>query len=160
LPPEEPWFRHPCGKDYLLLRALTLDNWLTWGDALPSNPQSWPLLESGHAEWIEALARLLDRTLLFARPAAARLGYSPFRVDRWFDPHDPGTVWSEGRICRFAVDEVSPPEFVQAGHKAVSPRHMNICVDSAGWIQAEVTAMPPPPKPKKAAQPSRRSGRK
>jgi hypothetical protein len=143
---DERRFRHPNGESYLLLRAVTLDNWITWRDVLPKNPQSRELLSEYQAGWIEPLALTLHRILECSWPGASKLGESPFKVDRWFDPHDPGTPWEEGRCCQFSVREVSPERFVANGRKLITPRYIKLGVNLAGWIQAELLAVPPLPK--------------
>ena len=143
-----PSFRHPSGEEYLLIRSITQDNWLTWRDALPRNPMAWTLLSSFHASWVESLAATLGRVLEASWPGSQKLLESPFRVDRWFDPYDPGTPWGDGRCCRFSVQGLDPECFASGGRKTFSPRHLKIAAVPNGWIQAELIAVPPAPKRK------------
>lgn len=140
---DERCFSHPNGESYRLLRAVTLDNWITWRDVLPRNPQSQTLLGEYQVSWIEPLAATLYRILECSWPGAARLGESPFRVDRWFDPHDPGTPWEEGRCCQFSVAELNPERFVTHGRKLITSRYIKLGLNPAGRIQAELRAVPP-----------------
>lgn len=153
---DAPSFLHPNGEVYLLLRAVTLDNWITWKDVLPKNPQSWAHLGEYQASWIEPLAAALNRVLECAMPGAARLGESPFRVDRWFDPHDPNTPWEEGRCCQFSVMEMDAHHFVAKGRKLIPADQLSLAVNPAGWIQAELLAVPPTPKAKASRNASKR----
>ena len=145
---DERRFTHPNGKTYPLLRAVTLDNWICWRDVLPKNPQSHALLSDRQVGWIEPLAATLYRILECSWPGAAKLGESPFRVDRWFDPHDPGTPWEEGRCCQFFVAELNPERFVANGRKLIASRYIKLEARPTGAIQAELLAVPPGPKVK------------
>lgn len=150
-------FLHPRDGWLLTLRAITYDNWLQWQHALPVNPQSRALLGQAETLWIEALARQLHR-IHEACPGYKALRDSPFAVERWFDPHDPGTPWSEGRCCRFRVKDLHSRVFLERADRLRLPKQFKIEANDRGVLLARLEGDRPPAAP--AAQSSRGSGRK
>lgn len=100
-PPLGPMFQFPGGRWCDLQRAIVFDSWLTWRHALPGRRTERLQLESEQVRNIATLARLI--TVAHGKLSRLRPKDSPFRVQRWWDPHD--SKWSHGRRC---IIEITP----------------------------------------------------
>lgn len=147
-------FLHPGGEWFYVFRALSLDSWLTWRHALPASPASRSMLTIAEAVWIETLGDALHRVHQTLR-GYSRLSDTPFVVQRWYDPHDPGTPWAEGRRCRFSLKDTSPEDFAKAAGEVIRPRWLTTKATPDGWIEA--TALALPVRNRRRAQRSRKS---
>jgi hypothetical protein len=150
-------FLHPSGEWFLVLRAITHDNWLQWKHALPANPNSRLLLGAEEARWVEALAAQLHRIHEIC-PGYKSLKDSPFVVDRWFDPHDEGDLWSRGAVCRFWIKDLHSRVFLERSGRLRLPKQFKLSLDGTDRLVATLGGDTPPAIP--PAQRSRGSGRK
>lgn len=109
----EDEFLSPDGNWYYSFRAIVLDSWLLWRDALPLEPELRQLLDEDIYDSITALARRLHafhQTL----PNYKQLADSPFKVTRWWDPSDDDPFWSKGRSCLFRLDGYTSQDIAYA----------------------------------------------
>lgn len=98
-------FLAPTGEWFNIYRAISLDNWLIWKDALPEETYLWPQLNRDVYESIRALgARIHGLHQLL--PDYRRLNDSPFTVSRWWDPRD-DEGWQNGDRCLLKIDGYS-----------------------------------------------------
>lgn len=101
-PDEE--FQGPTGEWFSVYRAIVLDSWLTWKDALPERPLRRPIGEEV-AKSITALAQKIHGAHI-QLPDYRRLSSSPFRVGRWWDPLA-ADEWSTGTKVLLRLEHYS-----------------------------------------------------
>lgn len=99
----EDEFLAPDGNWYYSFRAIVLDSWLLWRDALPPELELRQRLDQFTFDSITALARRLH-AFHQSLPNYKQLTDSPFKVTRWWDPSDADPFWSQGRSCLFRLD--------------------------------------------------------
>lgn len=99
----EDEFLAPDGNWYYVFRAIVLDSWLLWRDALPPEPDLRLQLDEHIFDSITALARRLH-SFHQGLPDYRQLTDSPFTVSRWWDPSDPDPFWNQGRSCLFRLN--------------------------------------------------------
>lgn len=99
----EDEFLAPDGKWYYSFRAIVLDSWLLWRDALPPELELRQRLDQPIFDSITALARRLH-AFHQGLPNYKQLSDSPFKVTRWWDPADEDPFWNQGRSCLFRLD--------------------------------------------------------
>lgn len=120
-------FQHPSGGWYLLDRAITRDNWLTWRHALPQNRHLRNQLPGAISDAIVALAFRID-ALHQHLPGYQGLRDCPFVVSRWWDPFASDDNWSSGRSCLLRIEGFASDQlleaFVDSGqrHWSATPR--------------------------------------
>lgn len=147
------WFQTPTGERFNTCRAITLDNWLLWRDALPDNPGHWGLLRVPQFEAIVELGgrlHAMHQTL----PDYRCLSDTPWTVSRWWDPFaDDG--WEAGERCLLRL----------AGYRAEqlpldwSRRQLGLELKpvSTHWLECSLGAPPAPAPPPRNGAP--RAGR-
>lgn len=150
------WFETPTGERYNTCRAITLDNWLLWRDALPDNPQHWKLLEVPQFETIVELAgriHAMHQTL----PDYRCLSDTPWTVSRWWDPFAEDG-WDAGdhcllRLAGYRVDQL-PADWCD--------RSLGLVLRpvSTHWLECSLgVPSAPEPRPRSAARQAARSPR-
>jgi len=108
-------FHHPVGGWYLLDRAITHDNWLTWRHALPGPRHQRNSLPIEISDTIIALARKIDE-LHQRLPGYKALVDCPFEVPRWWEPHA-GDEWATGRCCLLRIEGFTADQVLEALHR-------------------------------------------
>lgn len=96
-------FRTPSGEWYNIYRAICLDSWLIWKDALPDNPYLWDRLNEEAYEAIRSLGARIH-ALHQLLPNYRRLSESPFTVSHWWDPVD-DQGWDAGDRCLLKIED-------------------------------------------------------
>jgi hypothetical protein len=119
-------FNHPGLGWTLVFRAITLDNWLLWRDALPPDLVSRKGLTPEVAKSIERLASELHATHQ-AVPGYSRLSDSPWRVVRWWSPRE-GHDWATGRQAQLSLQGVPAAQFADLVHFG-SPMAIQLVAD-------------------------------
>ena len=132
-------FQAPDGRWYLLWRAVSYDSWLVWRDALPDSHQQRQRLDQRCYDTIVQLGRAIHEIHL-RLPEYRRLGDSPFRVGRWWDP-DGEPPWCEGRRVLLRHRHLSAAEFL---HYRPPRSELQGQVISHHWLELELPLKPAP----------------
>jgi hypothetical protein len=108
----EDEFQAPDGAWYYSFRAIVLDSWLLWRDALPPELALRQQLSQPVSDNITALARRLH-CFHQSLPDYRQLTDSPFVVTRWWDPSDEDPFWNQGRSCLFRLKNYVSTDLVR-----------------------------------------------
>lgn len=127
-------FQGPSGEWFSIFRAIVLDSWLTWKDALPDHPIRGPLDEE-IASSITGLALRIHAAHV-ALPDYRRLSESPFRVSRWWDPFA-NDDWQTGAKVLLRLEHYSAQRFA-----AKIPQRLNLQVRSQSDQWLEIALQP------------------
>ena len=112
LPPGAPtWYSHCKDEHLLFCRAIVYDSWLTWGHALPREPELLSQLDREAEEYIRTLAMHLHQVHK-QMPEWKQINECHFHVKRWFDPEAEESHWREGRAALMRYDDVSAADFM------------------------------------------------
>lgn len=109
-------FQLPDGDWYYSFRAIVLDSWLLWRDALPEERSLRSLMDQNVHDNIVSLARkihLLHQSL----PEYRTLFHSPFHVTKWWDPREEDPDWSSGRSCLLRLDGYEASTLINIAEK-------------------------------------------
>jgi len=137
-------FHHPVGGWYLIDRAITYDNWLTWRHALPCLGHLRNRLPVETSDVIIALALKID-SLYQELPGFASLASPPFEVIRWWDPLAQDE-WSTGRRCLLRDRVFTRTQVLDAfingreGHWSVTPEPLEDPLGTVFEFQLATTA--------------------
>jgi hypothetical protein len=101
-------FQGPNGDWFSIYRAIVLDSWLTWKDALPDQPMTGPL-DTDVASAITTLACKIHAAHM-QLPDYRRLTQTPFRVGRWWDPFATDG-WEDGSRVLIRLEHYSAQRF-------------------------------------------------
>lgn len=129
-------FLHPQSGWTLLARAITLDNWLSWRDALPRDHPRRGCLTTAAAANIAALAEGIH-AVHRRFPDYRSLGDTPFRVAHWWDPSEESER-HDGSVCRFRIENFTSQDIVQ--HAAACP---GIRLDIATGLYVDAILLSP-----------------
>jgi len=125
-------FRLPTGVWWSSWRAIVLDSWLMWRDALPASEEERGQLTPLVMRRIADLARRIH----FAHqqmPDYRLLQESPFTVGRWWDPYD-DDEWDTGGRCLFKVEGYSADEVIRYLSLRTQPNATRI---SSNWVEIQ-----------------------
>lgn len=125
-PDEE--FQGPNGDWFSVYRAIVLDSWLTWKDALPGRPLRGPMREDV-AKAITALAQKIHSAHI-QLPDYRRLSSSPFRVGRWWDPLATDE-WSTGGNVLLRLEHYNAQRFAS---KIPARLNLRVRPQSEHWV--------------------------
>lgn len=144
VPPHLPYayhdddeFLHPDEGWLLLDRAIVYDSWLAWRHALPESRAARERLTAEAALAITALAYEVHR-IHQRLPGYMRLGASPFKVSRWWDPYA-DDEWAAGGICLFRIDDFRGA-IVKDRQEPSS--QVSLRVLSEHWVEASLISEP------------------
>lgn len=122
-------FQGPDGDWFSIYRAIVLDSWLTWKDALPGQPLNGPL-DANVASSITTLARKIHAAHM-QLPDYKRLSQTPFRVGRWWDPFATDG-WQDGTRVLLRLEHYSAQRFAA---KIPARLGLNVRSQSQHWLK-------------------------
>tara|TARA_B100001250_G_scaffold396106_1_gene401711 strand:+ start:1692 stop:2120 length:429 start_codon:yes stop_codon:yes gene_type:complete len=102
-------FLAPDGNDYLTIRSVVYDSWIIWQDAIPFDLELRLMLTQEIYDNIVELGTRVHK-LHQSMPGYKALTESPFEFVLWFDPLDTDPDWSQGKKCRFMINEFTAEE--------------------------------------------------
>lgn len=126
-PDEE--FQGPDGQWFSIYRAIVLDSWLTWKDALPGHCRN-QRLSTEVACTITALTQRIHAAHM-QLPDYRRLSSSPFQVIRWWDPFAKDR-WNTGAKVLLRLEHYSAQRLM-----AKIPSRLQLAVrnHSGHWVE-------------------------
>jgi hypothetical protein len=128
-------FQAADGQWYSAMRAVSFNSWLQWRDALPAEPAQRRRLTPAIQEAISSLGRHIDE--LHQRLGEyRRLGASPFRVGRWWDP-DGEPPWDSGRRILLRHERLSAQDLLV--HRPPRCPLLTATI-STHWLELELPA--------------------
>tara|TARA_R100001463_G_scaffold66150_2_gene119596 strand:- start:724 stop:1179 length:456 start_codon:yes stop_codon:yes gene_type:complete len=104
-------FVNPTGQNFLTIRAIIYDSWITWKDALPDDIAQHSLLSEDIYNNIIELAGRVHK-LHQSLPNYKATTESPYEFVLWWDPSDTDENWNSGKTCRFMIEDFTAQDLL------------------------------------------------